>query len=124
MVLTSPRRSAGTGITSFLPSRSRQQGQPGEPCCIPGNIHFGTMPSASDGLILRISSTELLFREASEFLLDRTGRRVTVSFLSSQVSGSVVASRPAGYQIRLTEPLDPDMVAVLLDEYGVESSPR
>lgn len=107
-------------FSALMPWRARESA--GENCCIPGEIHIGTLPSGSDGLILRISPSELLFREASQYQLERTGRRVTISFLTSQVTGTVTASRPSGYRIRLAAPLDGDLVAALLDDYGVEAA--
>lgn len=113
--------SSARGLVSLLPFR-RTSSVTGDSCCIPAEIHFGTVPSGSDGLILRLSRDELLFREASHYVLDRTGSRVTLAFLSTHVSGGVVSSQKDGYHIRLAAPLEPDLVGALLDEYGVEAS--
>lgn len=108
-------------IAALLAFRSGDSSPVGEPCCIPAELHVGSMPSGSDGLILQISPREILFREASHFLLDRTGSRVHVSFMSSQVAGTITASRPGGYRIQLANPLEDDLVAALLDDYGVDA---
>lgn len=107
-------------LATRLAFRSAEGGPLGESCCIPAEIHVGSVPSGSDGLILQISPTHVLFREASHFLLDRTGSRVQLSFMSSQVAGTITGSRPDGYRIQLDSSLDADLVAALLDEYGVE----
>jgi hypothetical protein len=106
-------------LGALIPFR-RSAKRVGEACCVPAEIHFGTIPSGSAGLILQLSRTEVLFRESSQYVLDRTASRVNLTVLSSQLAGTIVSSRAKGYQIRLAVPLDDDFFSALLDEFGVE----
>lgn len=113
--------SVSTGSLTRWLSRSANSGSGDRrACCIPGDVRFGAAAFSSDGLILELSARELVFREASHYILDRSSGFAHVSFLDMIVMGTVVATLARGYLIRLSVPLEDALVENLLDEYGIE----
>lgn len=72
-----------------------------------------------DGVVTEISGGGVLFRPASNYILDRKGERVMISIGDFQASGKIVAVRPNGYGVKLLSELTEEQVVDLIEEYSV-----
>lgn len=76
------------------------------PCCVVAVMHLTDRGYDIDGVVLEVSEGGVLFRTASQFVMDRQGERVIVFFDTVETAGTVVNVRAHGYGIKLDEQLD------------------
>ncbi len=71
------------------------------PCCIMGELLIADKSYKLDGLIIELSRGGVRFREASSYVLDRSGVNVVVMVNGSEYPGVVVNVAANGYGIKL-----------------------
>lgn len=69
---------------------------------------------ALDGMVMGISEAGVLFRQASTYILDRTGTAVLMRFAEIELRGSIRDSGTDGYWVRLDKPLPKEGVSELI----------
>jgi hypothetical protein len=67
-----------------------------------------------------MSQGGLMFRVASNYVLERTGENVIVHIDGLELRGQIMASRPEGYGLRLLDDLDLTTVSSLVAEFGLD----
>lgn len=69
---------------------------------------------ALDGMVMAIGEREILFRQASTFILERSNTAVLLRFAEVELRGTVRETSAGGYWVRLAAPLSPARVEELL----------
>ncbi|MBV6658806.1 MAG: PilZ domain-containing protein [Devosiaceae bacterium] len=90
------------------------------PCCVIASMDIVERAYSLDGTVLEMSQGGLMFRAASNYVLDRTGEKVVVHIDGLDLPAQVMASRPEGYGLRLLEDLDLTTVSSLVEEFGMD----
>lgn len=90
------------------------------PCCIIAAMDVIERGYFLDGTVLEMSQGGLMFRVASNYVLDRTGENVIVHIDGLELRGQIMASRPEGYGLRLLDDLDLTAVSSLVEEFGLD----
>ena len=70
-------------------------------CRVAAELHIGG-DICLPGMIMKIGSGVVLFREASDFVLRRDGLAVTIVFDGGEIEGVISRSSPQGYLIKAT----------------------
>lgn len=92
-------------------------------CCMPASIRYDGTHHDNDGLVLELSRAGLLFREGSQFVMDRAGTLAEIGAADMVLTGCIVRSDPRGHAVRFDELLDDGRVAALVDEFGLTAAP-
>ena len=66
-----------------------------------------------NGMVIEMSQRGALFREASEYIMDRKGALVIVRIAREEFPGVIVNVRPTGYGILFDGPVSEDTIAEL-----------
>lgn len=90
------------------------------PCCVIAVMDIVDRAYSLDGTVLEMSQGGLMFRAASNYVLDRTGEKVMVHIDGLDLAAQIMASRPEGYGLRLLEDLDLTTVSSLVEEFGYD----
>jgi hypothetical protein len=90
------------------------------PCCVIASMDVIERGYELEGTVLEMSQGGLMFRVASNYVLDRTGEKVIVHIDGLQLNSQIMASRPEGYGLRLMEELDLTTVSSLVEEFGYD----
>ncbi len=90
------------------------------PCCVIASMHVISRGYVLDGTVLEMSQGGLMFRVASNYVLDRTGEKVIIYIDGLELNSQIMASRPEGYGLRLFDELDLTTVSSLVDEFGYD----
>lgn len=118
------RRSAKSSLSKFLPRFGRKKSFARRhrryPCCVIASMTIVERGYPLDGTVLEMSQGGLMFRVASNYVVDRTGENVLVHIDGLELRGQIMASRPEGYGLRLLENLDLTAVASLVEEFGYD----
>jgi hypothetical protein len=85
------------------------------PCFVPVRLSLVERGYALDGAVNEVSRGGVRFREASTFILNRHGAKVTLNLLAAELEGEIVNISPMGYGIRLSSLLDEDFVEAVTD---------
>lgn len=84
------------------------------PCTIVAVMMMLDRSVALDGMVMAISEQGVLFRQASNYILDRTGTAVLMRFADIELRGTVRDTSAEGYWIRFASPLDKERVQALI----------
>ncbi|MEM6382191.1 MAG: PilZ domain-containing protein [Pseudomonadota bacterium] len=118
------RRSAKFSFKSLLPKLGKKQSFSRRhrrfPCCVIASMDIVDRAYSLDGTVLEMSQGGLMFRAASNYVLDRTGEKVVVHIDGVELPAQIMASRPEGYGLRLFEDLDLTTVSSLVEEFGYD----
>lgn len=118
------RRSAKSRFSGLLPKFGKKKRFSRRhrryPCCIIAALDVIDRGYVLDGAVLEMSQGGLMFRVASNYVLDRTGANVIVHIDGLELRGQIMASRPEGYGLRLLDDLDLTAVSSLVDEFGLD----
>ncbi|MFK7791453.1 MAG: PilZ domain-containing protein [Devosiaceae bacterium] len=90
------------------------------PCCVIASMDVVARGYHLEGTVLEMSQGGLMFRVASNYVLDRTGEKVIVHIDGLELHAQIMASRPEGYGLRLMDELDLTEVSSLVEEFGYE----
>jgi hypothetical protein len=88
---------------------------PRHPCFVPAKLALVERGYMLEGAITEISRGGLRFREASTYILDRRGSRISIALLGIATDGVIVNVSTLGYGISLSAVLDEDYVDALVD---------
>jgi hypothetical protein len=75
-----------------------------------------------DGALTEISRGGCTFRQASMFILDRTGEFVRIHTEFFEVEGRIRMVRPDGYGIQFSGEVDEDVIDQIVAQYGFKVS--
>jgi hypothetical protein len=75
------------------------------PCCTIAKLDVVNHDTTLDGLLLELSRGGALFREASQFVLDRRGDPVILRVAGFSRAATIVNVRPEGYGLRWATPI-------------------
>lgn len=119
------RRSARPFWSKFVPQlpskkKSFSRRHRRYPCCVIAVMDIVDRAYSLDGTVLEMSQGGLMFRAASNYVLDRTGEMVIVHIDGLDLRAQIMASRPEGYGLRLLEELDLTTVSSLVEEFGYD----
>lgn len=118
------RRSAKSRFSGLIPKFGKKKKFSRRhrrfPCCVIAYMHVIERGYFLDGTVLEMSQGGLMFRVASNYVLDRTGENVIVHIDGLELRGQIMASRPEGYGLRLLDDLDLTTVSSLVDEFGLD----
>lgn len=89
-------------------------------CCIVGEMEIVERFLALEGVILEVSQGGALFRPASTYLLDRVGEGVKLRLDGHAYAGTIMASRPVGYGIRLDQQIPAEVIEEIVIRYGLK----
>jgi hypothetical protein len=92
------------------------------PCCIIALLTIRQKDLALDGLVTEVSRGGLLFRPASQYIFDRTGADVLISFADDELWGRIVNVKSAGYGIAFDDTIEEERVQSILERFGIEPS--
>ncbi|MCA0406688.1 MAG: hypothetical protein LCH39_11120 [Proteobacteria bacterium] len=84
------------------------------PCTIVAVMMMLDRSVALDGMVMAVSEQGVLFRQASNYILDRTGTAVLMRFADIELRGTVRETSPEGYWVRFATPLDKERVQALI----------
>lgn len=84
------------------------------PCTIVAVMMMLDRSVALDGMVMALSEKGVLFRQASNYILDRTGTAVMMRFADIELRGTVRESTPEGYWVRFATPLSTERVQQLI----------
>lgn len=88
--------------------------------CIPAGLRLEGRTYDLVGAVLELSQGGVLFREASDYILDRNGAAGEIKLPDFTVSCIVVASRPSGYGLSFRTELPEDVVRSIALEYSID----
>lgn len=118
------RRSAGSWLSKLKPRFGKKQSFSRRhrrfPCCVIASMDIISRGYMLDGTVLEMSQGGLMFRVASNYVLDRTGENVIVHIDGLELRCQIMASRPEGYGLRLMDDLDLTTVSSLVTEFGYD----
>lgn len=118
------RRSGGSMFSKFVPKfgkkKSFSRRHRRYPCCVIATMDIVDRVYSLDGTVLEMSQGGLMFRAASNYVLDRTGEKVIVHIDGLELHAQIMASKPEGYGLKLMEDLDLTTVSSLVDEFGYD----
>lgn len=86
----------------------------------PAQLFFTDRQFSVPGMIMELSRGGALFREASDYILDRRRASVALRVGGHELRGVIVNVRPAGYGIRFDEPVSEDVVSELSQSLAPE----
>lgn len=84
------------------------------PCTLVAVMMMVDRGVALDGMVMSIGEKEILFRQASTFILERSGTAVLLRFAEVELRGTIRETVPGGYWVRLAKPLSAGQVEALL----------
>lgn len=105
---------------NFGPKRSFARRHRRYPCCVIATMDVIERGYTLDGTVLEMSQGGLMFRVASNYVMDRTGDNVIVHIDGLDLRCKIMASRPEGYGLRLLDDLDLTTVSSLVNEFGYD----
>jgi hypothetical protein len=118
-----PAVSLADRAAAFLGLRTRGQRRfERHPVCIPSGLLLIGRSYDLVGVVHEISQGGALFREASDFILDRNGTRAELKLPELTVSVVIVASRASGYGVRFIHELPDETLVMIVEEYGLGRS--
>lgn len=83
-----------------------KRAHPRHACRMAAELEMPEKALVLEGMLLEISRSGALFREASRYILDRRGAKVSLHVAGLALSGSIVNVLPMGYGIRLDQLVD------------------
>lgn len=117
-------RRSGSVFSKFVPrlgkKKSFSRRHRRYPCCVIAVMDIVDRIYSLDGTVLEMSQGGLMFRAASNYVLDRTGEKVIVHIDGLELHAQIMASKPEGYGLKLAEELDLTAVSSLVDEFGYD----
>ena len=93
-------------------------------CCLVGVLMVLDRNLALDGLVMGISEKGVLFRQAAQYIFDRSGAEVSIRFGDHDRRGRISGVTPQGYFIQFTEPMSARDVMTILQTNGLPGSPK
>jgi hypothetical protein len=90
-------------------------------CSIVASMAVPVKNLALEGLVTEVSQGGLIFRGASDYILNRNGQEVTVEFAGVLLQGSVVATRITGYGVQFAMPISLEMVQEITQKFGLQA---
>lgn len=87
-------------------------------CYMPARLNIVDSRLVLDGMIFEISQGGVLFRQASQYILDRLNSDVRVELPGMSIKGLIVNVRPIGYGIKLFEQFEEEDVMLLAQEFA------
>lgn len=91
-------------------------------CCIVGELELSQRFLSLEGVILEVSQGGVLFRQASTYMLERQGELVKVKLEGQIYNGTIMASRPIGYGIKLNETIPSEVIDEIVTRYGLKAA--
>ena len=118
------RRSPASLLSKLKPSFGRKKSFARRhrryPCCIIAAMEIIERGYTLDGTVLEMSQGGLMFRVASNYVLERTGEKAVIHIDGLSLHAQIMASRPEGYGLRLMNDLDLTAVSSLVNEFGYD----
>jgi len=87
-------------------------------CVVIGTMKVIDIGAEFDGALLEVSQGGCTFRQASMFVLDRTGEAVLVRTEFFELEGRIRAVRPEGYGVQFFGEVADDVIDRIVGEYG------
>src|SRR3954447_9918368 len=87
-------------------------------CVVIGTMKVIDIGAEFDGALLELSRGGCTFRQASMFVLDRTGEAVLVRTEMFEMEGRIRAVRPEGYGVQFFGEVTDDVIDRIVAEYG------
>lgn len=88
-------------------------------CVIMAELEFVDRGYSIEGALRELSLGGALFRNSSQYILERGRERIVVHFQRREISGMIMNVRPEGYGLRFDEPLTMGEMDALSGEYGL-----
>lgn len=88
-------------------------------CCVIATLKIIERDIELEGLVMELSLGGALFRQASTYILFREGEDVILSLGGRSAPGVLVATRPTGYGVKLSEELPEDFVEEIVARFGM-----
>ncbi|MGL4634553.1 MAG: hypothetical protein ACRCWF_01095 [Beijerinckiaceae bacterium] len=88
-------------------------------CCVVGVLVLVDKSIPLDGLVTEIDSSGVMFRPASNYILDRTRAEVLLRFADRELRGRITSSTSLGYEVVFPVPMPAGSVNQIINEFGM-----
>lgn len=90
-------------------------------CCVIATLKIIERDIELEGLVMELSLGGALFRQASTYILFREGEDVILYIGGRSAPGVLVATRPTGYGIKLSEELPEAFIEEIVARFGIST---